>query len=718
MLGLPLSLYQTILDDVPVGICRIRTDGSVDYANRTLLTCLGFATLAELQTTQKGLPREEVKRVLDEQAPFDGSGPEVRSIDADWFTRDGGCVKFRESVCVIRDSTHAILHLDVALQQIDSDRPSLLSPPLKDDRYQRVVDNLREVIFQIDTAGAWAFLNRAWTNVTGFEINECLGRRFLDFVHQEDERRVAEEFQRHIAGETEFCRIALRYKSKSGAPRWVETYSRLMRDEGGTILGTTGTLTDITQRKLVEEALRDSEERYRKLVEISPDAILVHDKGRLLYANPASLALMRATSAEMLYAKPLLEFVHPDSREIVRRRFATMTDEGANVPVIEERFIRLDGTSLDVEVTGAPFMYGGKQVFLVVVRDISERKRAEAIIRRRGLLREMMFQKNAAVMLLVDPATATIVDANPAAAEFYGVPLERLTSMSVFAINAHPEEYVRGLFAQAKQDQQDTFFVKHRRADGSIRDVEIHSSPMTINGNTVLFSIIHDITDRLEAQRRLQSSLKEKEVLLKEVHHRVKNNLNVVAGLLSLQSRFVKSSEDAILFDETKARILAMGKVHQNLYRSEDLSAIDLSEYLKELVESVSSTFGTPGVTTKLDLSPVSVGIDQAIPCGLIVNELLTNCHKYAFRGRGSGNVTVSCHPAGDAALTLAVRDDGVGLPEGVDFTGLRTLGLSLVSMLAEQIDGTLSIDREGGTTFRLVLPRPSDPTDSRPSEQ
>ncbi len=949
--------YHSILDDAPVGIYRIDPDGSLRYANRTLVTFLGFTSFAELQKS----PLQEHLRSL--QAPEE-QGKELldlSGVESTWLNKVGTPVRVRESRVVIRDVDGTVHSIEGTVEEIAADHSRRHTAGTVDDRYQRVVDNLREVVFQIDTAGAWVFLNPAWKNVTGFDVEESIGKQFVDYIHAGDRTRVFEEFQRLVRGEADTQRLELRYTTKDAEARWVEVYTRLMRTDTGEILGVTGTLNDITNRKVAEDALRDSEERYRKVIEISPNGIIIHDKGRILYANPASLGIMRAKTVEQLYAVPIIDFIHPDSREIVGKRFAAMTDEGANVPVIEERFIRMDGTTIDVEVAASPLVYGGKKVFLVVVRDItdrktaeralreseeryrtvvtslhegvilqdaagtvldcnrsaesilnlrrneivgrngfagnrvlldhsgtavppedapptkclrsgkpilgvvmgfvgvagtttwirvnsqpllerhaavpyavatsftditkerealktlesqaelfelvsdavvstdnafhiaswnrsaelrygwtreeaigkvvydllkaefptmsheemsrhlqengavdlevvhvtktgrridvsalitltrnrkgdvtgsvgilrdiSERKRAQALIHQREAMLEMMFQKNATVMLLVDPVSGEIADANPTAAAFYGYPLEQLKTMNVFAFNVRPEGVVRELLTQAQREERDTFFVRHKIADGSVRDVEIHASPIVSHGRTMLFAILHDVTDRLEAERQLQTSLKEKEVLLKEVYHRVKNNLNVVAGLLSLQSRFVKAKEDVALFEETKSRIQAMGKVHQNLYQSEHLSSIDFGIYLKDLIQSVGSSYGPPGVITEVEVDTIAVGLDQAVPCGLIVNELLTNSYKYAFQGRGSGKVKVSCHVVDPSTMSLTVQDDGVGLPEEVDFTGLTSLGLSLVAMLADQIDAKLSIVRKHGTTFNVLIP-------------
>jgi two-component sensor histidine kinase len=201
--------------------------------------------------------------------------------------------------------------------------------------------------------------------------------------------------------------------------------------------------------------------------------------------------------------------------------------------------------------------------------------------------------------------------------------------------------------------------------------------------------------------RQLRAALDEKEVLVKEVHHRVKNNLQVISSLLNLQARTVDSQVLREVFDESQRRIQAIALVHDQLYRSRDLTAIDCDDYLRSLVSGVmtASDAAERGVTATIEASHVNLTVETAIPCGLIVNELVTNALKHAFPNKHAGTIAVTMKSTGDR-MQLRVADDGIGLPASVDPRNTTTLGLELVYTLAEQLDATVDVSAVGGTTF------------------
>ena len=213
-----------------------------------------------------------------------------------------------------------------------------------------------------------------------------------------------------------------------------------------------------------------------------------------------------------------------------------------------------------------------------------------------------------------------------------------------------------------------------------------------------------DITERVQAEEQIKASLDEKEVLLKEVHHRVKNNLQVISSLLNLQSNNIQNQSDKVLFANTEQRVHAMAIVHEKLYQSPDLARIDFAEYLQDLTDDLITAYRpAPGVTVSIAADPVFLGVDQAIPCGLIVNELISNALKYAFPEARSGVIEVSLQAENDA-ITLTISDNGIGLPDHIDLQNPDTLGLNLINGLAGQLNGEVVTNREEGTKFVIVF--------------
>ncbi|WP_424359367.1 sensor histidine kinase [Methanocella sp. MCL-LM] len=240
--------------------------------------------------------------------------------------------------------------------------------------------------------------------------------------------------------------------------------------------------------------------------------------------------------------------------------------------------------------------------------------------------------------------------------------------------------------------------------NGAVRNILLNIA--IIPGTRKMVVSFLDITERRQAEDRIKASLLEKEVLLKEVHHRVKNNLQIISSLLSLQAGKIIDSRDVDLFKESQSRVRSMALVHEKLYRSEDLSLINLQEYVEGIIENLNATYGvrTDVIKTTVDIRNLYINLDKGIPCGLIINELVTNCYKHAFPDGRKGEVAI-CMSIEAGNYVLTVTDNGVGLPDGFDVTRLSSLGIQLISTLTAQLRGTISITAEPGSSFKIVFP-------------
>ncbi len=226
------------------------------------------------------------------------------------------------------------------------------------------------------------------------------------------------------------------------------------------------------------------------------------------------------------------------------------------------------------------------------------------------------------------------------------------------------------------------------------------------NGSIIgVIGMSNNITDRKRAEEQIRESLKEKEVLLKEIHHRVKNNLQVISSLLYLQSKKINDEGSFQIFKESQNRIKSMALIHEKLYRSEDLAKIDFAEYIRNLTNSLFRSYevSSSKVELKIKVDETSMGIDTAIPCGLIINELVSNSLKYAFPDGREGEINIGFH-SDDGKFNLVVGDNGVGFPEELDFRNTQSLGLQLVNTLTGQLDGEIYLDKNGGTEFRITF--------------
>ncbi|MCX6560907.1 MAG: response regulator [Candidatus Aminicenantes bacterium] len=225
--------------------------------------------------------------------------------------------------------------------------------------------------------------------------------------------------------------------------------------------------------------------------------------------------------------------------------------------------------------------------------------------------------------------------------------------------------------------------------------------------------IMADVSPRKKAEALVQASLREKEILLREVHHRVKNNMQIMVSLLNLQARSLKDPIQAELLKESQSRIRTMSIVHEKLYRSGDLSRIDFADYIESLAVHLFQFLAVDlrRISLRRETEAILLDINNAIPCGLIVNELVSNSIKHGFPDGRVGEVMIKFQRLQDGRLLLAVRDDGAGFPAGLDYRAAESMGLQLVNLLVGQLDGTLELIRDGGTEFRIVfveqIPKP-----------
>jgi len=309
------------------------------------------------------------------------------------------------------------------------------------------------------------------------------------------------------------------------------------------------------------------------------------------------------------------------------------------------------------------------------------------------------------ILLKANPDTLTIDEINSRGMEILGLDPSRQncsqSSCSVARIIPDPS-----VIDQIRNNKG--FFMTESvllRNDGTTVPVLISGAQMP---EDMIVLNVTDISERKKAEDQLQKSLAEKNILIREVHHRVKNNMQVISGLLELQSRQITDPETRHFFVENQNRIKTMALIHESLYRSDDFVQIDFSAYLNELIADLLVSYGwnREKVSVDIQLEVTHIGMDIAVPCGLIANELLSNTLKHAFPGNRMGHIRIRLVHASGKGYEFTVSDDGIGLPAGFDFRNARTFGLQLINGLAtHQMRGTVELQPGPGTSFVIRFP-------------
>ncbi len=357
-----------------------------------------------------------------------------------------------------------------------------------------------------------------------------------------------------------------------------------------------------------------------------------------------------------------------------------------------------------VPVTGHDEMAGLARVF----NDMAARLRDlyEAVRKSEAHFRSLI--ENASDLIVVLNAEGTIVYASPSSGRVIGYTPEALVGRQALDL-VHPGDAPAAGAIFGRRDAPNaaarSLEVRFRHEDGSWRVLE--AVARSLLEDPALQGIVlnaRDVTEDRRAAERIQASLREKELLLQEIHHRVKNNLQVISSLLNLQSRHIQDAAILEILKESHNRVRSMALVHETLYQSGDLGRINVGEYVRRLATHLFSSYGVSPSLVRLaiQIEDVEFGIDTAIPCGLFINELVSNALKHAFPGRRRGEICIELRRLEAGPFVLKVSDDGVGFPPELDYENTASLGLQLVTTLAAQLEGTLEYAGGSGTTFQL----------------
>lgn len=583
-----------------------------------------------------------------------------------------------------------------------------------EEKYRSLVEATSDCIWEVDRLGRFTYVSPKIRDMIGYAPEECLGRSPLDFSPEEEAAHAREQVRTSLMAQKECLSQEYKVRHRNGQMVVVEVSGVPFFSAKGDFIGMRGITRDITGRKKAEEKMRFQSELRQTILDGIPIMVALLDRhGNFKFVNRCWQNKLGWSIEELKMHDDIFAEIYPDPA--YRESVTDFINQAAGPNTWGDFKARTrDGRFIDTSWTNVMLSDGS---IIGIGIDITERKKAEEkVLQSRRLLNATeQISKSGGWEWDLENQTMMWTDQTY---RIHGFAPGEIPSDSRFFIErslaCYDPEDQPGIMAAfnlcVEHGEPYNLEFPFTTADG--RRIWIQTTGQAVmDGKRVVKVLgnIFDITERKKAELALQASLAEKDVLLREVHHRVKNNLASIVGLIEMQLEGTNNATVMDAFKEIDDRIMSIALVHERLYQSEYLDRIDMEDYLHDLTSHLLVCYGAYSLITCLvDAKHAEMALDIAIPIGLIVNELVTNAIKYAFpqgeprAGQEKCAIRISLFKV-DGTFHLCVADNGVGLPPALDWRNISSLGLRLVSLLGEQqLKGRIQLDLAEGTRFML----------------
>ncbi|HNO71554.1 MAG TPA: PAS domain S-box protein [Bacteroidia bacterium] len=597
-----------------------------------------------------------------------------------------------------------------------------------EDRYRLLFENNLAGVFRSEITGKVVEANQTMAEIFGYESPEDLKKTTAHdfYFSRKDREKYIEKLRLNGVLKNHHVKV----RRKDGSEAWVIENVQIVKLGGKEYIE--GTLIDFTETKNIQHVLQESEQNYKSLIEHTSAGIMIHDeKGDAIYANPAALKLIGVSSLNDLADKNIFSYVLPQYHDKIRTRKDEIK-KGIDATFVPMQARMPDGRVIDLETKTNHITYKGKPAIEVVIHDTAIQRQMERDKIRlqieeettRELKREIashirtrqrLNANQKYVRLLIDSSLdmifacdqdKKITEFNTSAQHVFGYGLKEVLGkhISMLCANAAECENTFNIVLQQGTYMCET---EHIKKDGSKFIALVSSSILKNERGEILglMSISRDITRIKEAEEQLKKSVHEKEILLKEIHHRVKNNMQVISSILKLQSAYVEDKKTVELLNECRNRISSMAFIHASLYMKKDFANVHFADYVGNIATNLQQSYSSNDkkIELKLDIPDFYMHIDDAIPCGLIINELLSNSFKYAFSDKKTGTIGLSVKNRQENVI-LAIWDDGKGISKNIDYKNTQSLGLQLVNSLVEQLSGKMELQSKPNEGTKFVI--------------
>ncbi|TVU53772.1 MAG: PAS domain S-box protein [Arthrospira sp. PLM2.Bin9] len=587
------------------------------------------------------------------------------------YTKDGRVIYCEWYNSVLRDESNQVISIlslvqDVTERELLEIERCQVEDALRDSeaRYATLTDISPVGIFRTDAEGQSVYINERGCDLVGCSAMEMFGYGWTKMVHPDDRDRVINEWEKSVNSHQTF-QLEYRFCHVDETVVWVFSQAVPELNDDEEIVGFVGTLTDISELKSAETSLQQLNQQLEMLVEQRTSQLQeTNEKLRVEIAERQKIEAEIATKA---YQQAMVA-------EVGQKALLGIDSE-----ILIEDIVAMVARCLQVDYCK-----------LLEIRVSEPDRLTVAIAHHKHTLNDLKTDKNHQVYSFILPESSTTPSPShhrklrpELSSNIYNFP--HINGMSIPIESQNSYYGILGVYTTETREfvQEDVHFLQS------------------------VANVLATAIERKHAEDKLMNSLKEKEILLKEIHHRVKNNLLVVSNLLEFQSDYTDNPEVIKLLSDSQQRIQSMALIHEKLYKSTGLDRINFGDYLNDLVEQLFDSYGTEAHTVELelDIESVELNLETANPCSLIVNELISNAFKHAFVDERPGKLGLELHQDNLGIITLIIRDNGVGIPEGLDIRNVESLGMELIWTLTEQIEGNLELlEVTQGTAFKLTF--------------
>lgn len=594
------------------------------------------------------------------------------------------------------------------VRNISSEKAAMLDAHHRREYLRQIIDVDPNFIYVKDRSGRVIVANKTIADFFGVPVKEFLETSenwFLRYKWNYDEMKAADEdvfktLQTRTSEEAFFHPVT--------GKMHLFQFTRTAFVAKGSELSILCVGVDITGRLNTENELLTQREYLRQILDTNPSLIFVKEPGgRYLMVNQAFAFHYRMSVEELtgktdadlpLSEAQILRFIEEDRR---------VADSGETITMEEQSPHPLSGEICHFVVTKKLLLDAeGNQNILGIVTDVSDLKKHQEQVQKSEFLLQQIFNKVADALLIADSKTLQIEDCNDPAERMFGAPdgkKLKLRQLNSLKTSGEGSGKFWSSFIEESKERMAGREAEMQNGSGEKFWGSLALTCFSLEDRQLLLLRITDISRQKESEEHIIQSLHEKEILIQEIHHRVKNNMAVISSLLQLQSAYFKDPALTEVFRDSQSRIKSMALIHEKLYQSSTLSKVEMESYIRELSRSLYYTYnaGRIQLDISVEASNIFLDINSAVPCGLIINEVFSNACKHAFTGREKGKIDITFRKH-EEEFELEIRDDGSGLPAGTDPAKVQSLGMNLVQALSSQLGAALEYLGNPGFGIRL----------------